>query len=88
MPILADDECGNCFALAADGRVIFWDHETDELVDLAACLSDFLAGCVEMREIALNPNQVKSVWVDPEFAKSLKMQVPADGWIRKPPKHK
>jgi hypothetical protein len=43
---------------------------------------------VDPPPVELDPNQVKSVWIDPAFAKSLGMKVPGDGWVKKPPKRK
>jgi hypothetical protein len=87
-PILAEDGCGNYFTVTEDGAVRFWDHETDDLVRLANSVSDFATQCVDPPPVELDPNQVKSVWIDPAFAKSLGMKVPGDGWVKKPPKRK
>jgi hypothetical protein len=85
---VAEDCCGNYFTIARDGSVRFWDHETDDLIHLANSLSEFAAGCIALPPVELNPNQVKSVWIDPAFAKSRGMKVPADGWIKKPSNRK
>lgn len=86
LDVIADDDCGNSFTLAIDGTVKFWDHETDELVNLADSVREFVEGCTDSPETVLHPNQVKSVWVQPGFAKSLGVEVPADGWVKKPSK--
>ena len=82
--VFAEDECGNAFLTDADGRVAFWDHETDELVELASSHQAFARACAEPAPVALDPKQVKSVWIDPAFAKELGIEVPADGWKKKP----
>jgi len=66
----AEDDCGNYFVknLSAIG---FWDHETHEVTILANSESQFLAGVVPPSSVNLSPSQVKSAWVDPEFAESL-----------------
>jgi hypothetical protein len=80
----AEDECGNAFVRANDSSVHFWDHETDELTRLALDWKSFIANCEEPRQVELDPSQVKSAWIDPEFAKQLGIQVPPDGWKKKP----
>jgi hypothetical protein len=85
---LAEDEGGNYFAKTEDGAVLFWDHETDELVRLADSVSEFISRCSDPQPLEIDPKQVKSVWLDPKFAKSLGMKVPEDGWVKKPPKGK
>jgi len=80
---LAEDPCGNFFTKTIDGAIWFWDHETDQLIRLADSLPDFLAGCVEPEPINLDPSRVKSVWIDPEFARSIGKKVPKDGWVKR-----
>ncbi|MGA2650151.1 MAG: hypothetical protein ABSF28_06500 [Terracidiphilus sp.] len=87
-PILAEDSCGNFFTKDDAGSIFFWDHETDDLVLLAGSVQDFLAHCVDDLPIELPPHEVKSVWVNPAFAKSHGIQAPPDGWIKKPSKPK
>jgi hypothetical protein len=70
---------GNYFATREDGAVWFWDHETDDLVPLASSVSEFVTQCTDPALAELNPRQVKSVWINPEFAKSRGMKVPEDG---------
>jgi len=55
----------------ANQEVRFWDHETGESTVLAQSAGEFIAGCVAPSEVELEPGQVKSVWVDPEFAKKF-----------------
>ena len=85
---LAEDEGGNYFTKTEDGAVWFWDHETDELICLAGSVSEFISHCTEPQPVELDPDRVKSVWINPKFAKSLGMKVPVDGWVKKPSKGK
>jgi hypothetical protein len=85
---LAEDECGNFFTKTEDGAVWFWDHETDELVKLAGSVSEFISNCTDPQPVELDPDRVKSAWINPDFAKSLSMEVPPDGWVKKPSKGK
>lgn len=66
--VIAEDECGNYF-VQANLEVHFWDHETRESTVLARSINEFIAGCIAPSEMELEPGQVESVWVDPEFAK-------------------
>jgi SMI1 / KNR4 family (SUKH-1) len=66
---IADDGCGNAFLVSTDGSVAFWDHETDEVVQLAADWAAFVRGCAEAKPVELAESKVKSVWVHPSFAK-------------------
>jgi len=68
--VIAEDECGNYF-LQENLRIHFWDHETRESTVLAQSINEFIAGCVAPSEVELEPGQVKSVWVDPEFARKF-----------------
>lgn len=86
--VLAEDECGNYFTRIKDGTVLFWDHETDELVRLAGSIPEFISNCTEPHPAELDQNRVKSVWINPAFAKSEGMKVPEDGWVKKPSKRK
>jgi len=85
---LAEDAGGNSFTRAEDGAVWFWEHETDGLTRLASSVSEFVAHCIVPPPVELDPKRVKSAWFDPAFAKSIGKKVPADGWIKKPPKSK
>jgi len=73
----AEDECGNYF-VKNDSSIGFWDHETHEVTILASSESQFLAGVAPPSSVSLNPSQVKSVWVDPEFAASLALVKPRE----------
>lgn len=84
LPVVAEDCCGNYFLRTGDGIVQFWDHETDELTDLANSLAEFLGYCVDPAPVEFDLARVKSSWIDPEFAKSIGKTVPPDGWIKKP----
>jgi len=68
--VLAEDESGNYF-IEVDEAVYFWDHETSETVFLASSLDTFISGCAEPETVELKPDQVESVWIDPEFAKKF-----------------
>lgn len=68
--ILAEDESGNYF-IEVNEAIYFWDHETSETEFLASSLDNFISGCAEHETAVLNPEQVESVWVDPEFAKQF-----------------
>lgn len=66
--IFAEDECGNYF-LERTGAVLFWDHETSETIKLSNSMDEFVAGCVVPEGVELEPENVISAWIDPEFAK-------------------
>jgi hypothetical protein len=80
---IAEDGSGNEFRFSHGAGIAFWDHETDEQIPLAATWETFCAGCGAPSPVTLDPSQVKSVWVDPEFARKLGMQVPPDGWVKR-----
>ena len=70
-------ECGNYVCVDEDrnGAVFFWDHEVpDEPTELAASFGSFLdlLEPFDIGTIPLKPGQVKKVWIDPEFAKTLR----------------
>ncbi len=77
----AEDDCGNFFAMSPEGRIAFWDHETDQVEVLAESFQNFCAHCSEQKEVELRDDQVKSAWIDPEFAKQLGLDAPDDGNI-------
>ena len=79
----AEDDCGNLFTQAKDGRICFWDHETNDLTIIAASWDDFAKACVEPQKVELKEGQVESVWINPEFAKKMGIEAPKDGWIKK-----
>jgi hypothetical protein len=81
---LADDESGNAFARHADGSIVFWDHETDDITTLAPNWNAFVAGCAAPTQVELDERDVRSVWIDPEFAKEQGVDAPPDGWLKKP----
>lgn len=66
--IIAEDECGNYF-IQKNNYIYFWDHELNELIQLANSLREFKAGCDKPKEVNIEDSEVISVWVDPEFAK-------------------
>jgi hypothetical protein len=79
----ATDACGNLFTTKDESTIYFWDHETDEAYLIAASFEELLAGVTEPASVELREDQVKSVWIDPEFAKQFGIDVPADGWKKK-----
>ena len=81
--VLAEDDCGNYITEMQDGSVCFWDHETDAMDKLSPSISEFISGCSDAEPIKLDPSQVKSAWIDPEFAKSLGIEAPTNGWVKK-----
>ena len=68
--VLAEDESGNYF-IEVNETIYFWDHETSKTEFLASSLDKFISGCAQPEAVVLNPDQVESVWVDPEFAKQF-----------------
>ncbi len=66
--IFASDGNGNFYTLQ-EGGVYFLNHETDEKILLINSLINFLKHLEEPEDlnITLKPEQVKSVWVDPDF---------------------
>jgi hypothetical protein len=79
----AEDGSGNLFTQTQNGSICFWDHETDDLTVIASSWEEFASGCVEPKAVKLKPGQVKSAWMNPEFAKKMGIEVPKDGWIKK-----
>ncbi len=80
---IAEDSCGNYFVLSESQRIAFWDHETAELEVLADDFAAFVTGCIEEKEVELDPSNVISVWIDPDFAAEQGISVPP-GQPRKP----
>jgi hypothetical protein len=78
LEVLAEDVGGNYFAANSDGVIWFWDHETDDLEKLAENVQDFVTGCVDPPPVELDLKKVKSVWIDPAFAKAHGIKLPAD----------
>lgn len=70
LEVLAEDGCGNYFVLLNEA-VCFWDHETDETEVLSNSIDDFVSKCSALEEVELEPGQVESAWIDPEFAKKF-----------------
>jgi hypothetical protein len=70
----AEDSCGNAFLLASNGRVLFWDHETDELTELACDWDSFVAGCKPPTPIDFDKFKIISAWINPDFAKKVRDQ--------------
>lgn len=67
---IAEDSCGNYF-LKNGESIVFWDHETSEITNLASPFIEFSGKCVEPIEVKLEEGQVESVWVDTDFAKEM-----------------
>lgn len=73
---IADDECGNLICLKysnAGWCVVFWDHETEQVFELAESFDGFLQ-CLRpfgIDDIGLKPAQVIDAWIDPDFLKSI-----------------
>lgn len=81
---LADDDSGNAFARKADGGIVFWDHETNDVINLAPHWSAFVAGCAAPSPGDLDKKNVRSAWIDPDFAQAQGLDAPRDGWLKKP----
>ncbi len=79
----AYDGCGNLFTENEKKEICFWDHETDEVVVIAKSWNAFTEGCVDTEPVELKEGQVKSAWIDPEFAKQMGIEVPSDGWKKR-----
>jgi len=73
----AEDSCGNYFVLRA-GFVYFWDHETGDTTFLAASIDQFIEALVAPTPVKLREGQVKSAWINPEFAKKLGLKKGAE----------
>ncbi len=73
--VFAQDDCGNFFVVLASGEVVFWDHETNATSLLAESLAAFCAALSVPKPAVLLEGQVKSVWVDPAFAKAFGLKV-------------
>ncbi|MGF1877391.1 SMI1/KNR4 family protein [Photobacterium frigidiphilum] len=70
MKVIAKDECGNYF-IEELHSVLFWDHELSTTLHLAKTYDEFLLGCKNPSEVVLKSGQVKSAWIDPDFAKEF-----------------
>ena len=81
---IADDESGNAFARQTDGSIVFWDHETDDVTELARDWDAFIAGCTAPTPAQLDQQDIRSAWIDPEFAKEQGVDAPPNGWLKKP----
>jgi hypothetical protein len=81
--VIAEDHGGNAFCTTKDRAVWFWDQETDDSERLAGSIAESVAHCIEPPPVRLDRKRVKSVWIDPAFAKRIGKQVPADGWAEK-----
>lgn len=82
--VFAEDDCGNAFLVSPSGAIEFWDHETDEKTELAPNWNAFSKHCHEPEPVELDESQVESVWIDPDFAQEHGLDVPRDGWKKKP----
>ena len=70
--VFASDDCGNAYLADENDVVLFWDHETDDIIPLSVSVIDFLDALIEPPEIKLKPEQVKRAWIDPEFLAAQK----------------
>jgi hypothetical protein len=70
--LIAEDSCGNFFILASDGSVLFLDHETAVVTTLAQNWDSFVSGCKPPRVIDFDSSKIKSVWINPDFAKEMR----------------
>ncbi len=70
--VFGEDDCGNEYLRAHDGRVFFWDHETGDTRQVAESLPAFLSALGPQPEVKLKPGQVKKVWIDPAFLEQQK----------------
>ena len=59
LEVLAEDGCGNYFVLLDEAEV------------LSNSIDDFVSRCSALEEVELEPGQVESAWIDPEFAKKF-----------------
>jgi len=74
---VAWDGSGNYIFIDEDksGAVFFWDHEIpNKPTRLASSFAGFLELLepFDIRSVSLKPEQVKKVWVDPEFLERLR----------------
>ena len=67
---LAEDSCGNYF-ITQGGDVLFWDHETSEVIKLSSSFDGFKNRCIEPEDIVINESEVEFAWIDPNFLKSI-----------------
>ncbi|MBA3029996.1 MAG: SMI1/KNR4 family protein [Desulfobacteraceae bacterium] len=65
--VFAEDDCGNEYLIDNKNRIFFWDHETDKATKISESIFSFLSLLQEQPEVELKPEQVISVWVDPDF---------------------
>ena len=70
--VFAEDDCGNEFLRACSGAVCFWDHETDDVRQIADSDAAFLTGLAAQPKVELQPGKVKKVWIDPAFLEEQK----------------
>ena len=70
--VFGEDDCGNEYVTAHDGRVFFWEHETGDTRQVAESLPAVLNALGPQPEIKLKPGQLKKVWVDPAFLEQQK----------------
>jgi hypothetical protein len=85
---IGNASCGNlvCLSLRTDtfGQIFFWEHEMEaeegepatfsNLFKVGNSFQQFFDGLKKFdpSQVELEPGQVKRVWIDPEFLKSLK----------------
>ena len=65
--IFADDDCGNEYLTNKNKLVFFWDHETGDIIEIHKSIIGFLNSLEKTPDVELRPEDVISVWVDPDF---------------------
>ena len=65
----AYDDYGNIFAMAPQNSwiIVFWDHETDQVVQICKNFSEFLSSLHPLDHSALPDPDLISTWIDPAF---------------------
>ena len=79
------DDCGNLITMHQNGAIAFWDHETDKSHPISESIDELqrLARTLPLDSEEMPNANVVSAWVDPEFGKTIGLDVPNDGWIKK-----
>jgi len=78
----AIDDCGNHFLISSKGRISFFNHETENIIQLANNFEDFSSNCINSDQIPTNDAEVISTWVNPDFANKQEINVPKDSKIK------
>jgi len=83
LDVIAGDRGGNAFSTTKDRAVWFWDHETDDTERLAGSIAEFVAHCIELPPVRLDPKRVNPCGLIRPSRNGFGKQVPADGWVKK-----